>query len=142
MKTLVIGYGNTLRGDDGVGYRIAEQVETWALPNVKAIACHQLTPELAAEIAECDRVFFVDATLPGTCQTVTVQPVPLSSTAALDTHHSDPKGLLRLAVTLYQASPQAYQVLMPTVAMDFGEQLSDQAQAGLQEALQHLRSQL
>ena len=27
MKTLVIGYGNTLRGDDSVGPRVAEQLE-------------------------------------------------------------------------------------------------------------------
>jgi hydrogenase maturation protease len=28
-KILVIGYGNTLRGDDGVGYQIAETVADW-----------------------------------------------------------------------------------------------------------------
>ncbi|NER85079.1 MAG: hydrogenase maturation protease [Leptolyngbya sp. SIO1D8] len=142
MKTLVIGYGNTLRGDDGVGYRIAEQVEAWEWPNVKTIACHQLAPELAAEIAECDRVFFVDATLPGTHQTMIAQPLQVSSTAEFNTHHSDPAGLLSLAATVYQAAPEAYQVLVPTIAMDFSEQLSDRAQTGMQQALQYLREQL
>ena len=31
---LVIGYGNTLRGDDGVGPKVAEAVAALALPGV------------------------------------------------------------------------------------------------------------
>jgi Ni,Fe-hydrogenase maturation factor len=30
----VIGYGNTLRSDDGVGQIIAKQIARWNLPNV------------------------------------------------------------------------------------------------------------
>jgi len=32
---LIIGYGNTLRGDDGAGPRVAEAVAGWGLPNVR-----------------------------------------------------------------------------------------------------------
>lgn len=61
MKTLVIGFGNTLRGDDGVGPLVAEQVDTWNLRNVRSLSVHQLTPELAADIAQVETVFFIDA---------------------------------------------------------------------------------
>ena len=138
MQTLVIGYGNTLRGDDGVGYCIAEQIEAWQIPTMKAIACHQLTPDLAAEIAEYDRVFFVDATLPGTHQSVTIQPLLPSETPASQTHHSTPASLLTLTKTLYQAYPEAYQILIPTVTMDFGETLSERTEQAMQQALQQL----
>ena len=40
---LVIGIGNPLRGDDGVGALLAEQAGGRSV--------HQLTPELAAELA-------------------------------------------------------------------------------------------
>ena len=32
---IVIGYGNDLRSDDGIGPRVANEVEAWGLPNVK-----------------------------------------------------------------------------------------------------------
>src|SRR5690242_16044076 len=58
---LIIGYGNTLRRDDGVGPRVAEAVESMALPGVRALPCPMLTPELADPIARAQRVIFVDA---------------------------------------------------------------------------------
>ena len=58
---LVIGYGNTLRGDDGVGPRVAEAVAAMALPGVRTLGCHQLAPEHAEAISRADRVVFVDA---------------------------------------------------------------------------------
>jgi hydrogenase maturation protease len=48
FKILLIGYGNTLRNDDGVGVRIAEIIAEENRPHVQVIATHQLTPELAA----------------------------------------------------------------------------------------------
>ena len=42
---LVIGYGNTLRGDDGVGPRVAVAVEDLQLPGVRTLVCQLLTPE-------------------------------------------------------------------------------------------------
>jgi hypothetical protein len=59
--SLVVGYGNTLRGDDGIGYRVAEAVAKWQLPQVRSIAVAQLLPELAADIGEVEIVMFVDA---------------------------------------------------------------------------------
>jgi hydrogenase maturation protease len=47
---LVIGYGNELRSDDGVGPRVARAVAEWRLPGVEAIAVHQLTLELCARM--------------------------------------------------------------------------------------------
>lgn len=140
MKTLVIGYGNTLRGDDGVGYRVAEMVEAQNWKGISAIACHQLTPELAAAIAVCDCVIFVDATLPGMLRAITVQPLQGAATTSLDTHHSHPAGLLNLAAQLYDAHPQAYQILLPTEHMDFGETLSAIAQRGMVAALQQVHA--
>ena len=58
---LVIGYGNTLRGDDGVGPKVAETVGALRLPGVRTLICQQLSPEHAAPISVADTVIFVDA---------------------------------------------------------------------------------
>lgn len=60
---LVIGYGNTLRSDDGVGYRIAETVAQWNLTSVRSLSVQQLTPELAETMSHAKTVIFVDAIL-------------------------------------------------------------------------------
>lgn len=62
---LIIACGNDLREDDGAGLLLAEQLErTWRsrLVDTRRIEVHQLTPELALEIArpEVATVVFVD----------------------------------------------------------------------------------
>jgi hydrogenase maturation protease len=59
---LVIGIGNPLRGDDGVGWWLAQRAERW-LPPSQLRAVRQLTPELASDIAAAARVLFIDAWL-------------------------------------------------------------------------------
>ncbi len=49
---LVIGYGNSLRSDDGVGPFVAEAVEALRLPGVHTLICQQLSPEQLAEYGE------------------------------------------------------------------------------------------
>ena len=45
---LVIGYGNPLHRDDGVGQDVAKQIAAWRLPNVEAIAAMaQLPPRFS-----------------------------------------------------------------------------------------------
>ncbi len=58
---LVIGYGNTLRGDDGVGQLVAVAVSKWQLPGVIALERHQLTAELAEPLSRAAIAIFVDS---------------------------------------------------------------------------------
>ncbi|MGA1285390.1 MAG: hypothetical protein ACO34J_15215 [Prochlorothrix sp.] len=74
-RTLIIGYGNTLREDDGVGYCMAEAIAQWNLTGIESKAVHQLTPDLAAHLAEVDRVIFIDV-FPWTAE---ADPQPLKS---------------------------------------------------------------
>lgn len=142
MKTLVIGYGNTLRGDDGLGYRVAEAVESWGMDNLEAYPCHQLTPDLAALLADQERVFFVDASLPQNPHSplvltrLQITPMP---TPTFTGHHSHPLDLLALTQQLYGHTPLAYTLLLPTWAMGYGEDLSPVAERGLGQALRWLQ---
>ena len=82
-QALVIGYGNTLRGDDAVGQVVARALAgEAAIEGVEVIACHQLMPELAECIDAADLVVFIDAAAdlqPGTIVAEAVQAASLSS---------------------------------------------------------------
>ena len=66
QKTLIIGIGNTLRGDDALGRIAAERVlDAVDSQKVRVISQCALTPELAAEIAEVALVIFLDASADG-----------------------------------------------------------------------------
>ena len=61
---LVIGYGNDLRCDDGIGQKVAKELNlNSSFTNLKSLAVSQLTPELAETIVKADIVIFVDACL-------------------------------------------------------------------------------
>ena len=64
--TLVIGYGNALRGDDGAGYIAAELLrERIQNPAVEVFSLHQLAPELMEPISRARQVIFLDAAIMG-----------------------------------------------------------------------------
>jgi hydrogenase maturation protease len=140
MNTLVIGYGNSLRGDDGVGPWVAEQVAEWNLPNVRSHSVHQLTPELATEVAEAEVVFFIDACVmeAGKTQAYLEPIAPQPEKSRID-HLWSPSVLLHLAQTLYNANPVAYQILIPAIQFDYGVPLSAIAREGMAWSLETLK---
>ena len=59
--TLVLGYGNPGRQDDGLGPRLAAAVESWDLPRVRVDSTYQLQLEDVALLRDVARVVFLDA---------------------------------------------------------------------------------
>ncbi|OLP17849.1 hypothetical protein BST81_12350 [Leptolyngbya sp. 'hensonii'] len=116
---LVIGYGNTLRSDDGAGYWVAETISQWDWAPLRSQAVHQLTPDLALAIAQTETVIFIDATT--ISSEVIFQPLEVDLTVTFTTHFAHPRSLLALASTLYQANPVAYHLLIPASNFELGE---------------------
>jgi hydrogenase maturation protease len=132
---LVIGYGNELRSDDGVGPRAARAVAGWQLPHVQALALHQLTPELAEVLAEAATVVFVDAGTDPVSFRLRVQPLQPERDAIRPGHLSDPRWLLALTRQLFGATPPAQLLTIRAENLNFGTSLSPSAEHGLDEAL-------
>jgi hydrogenase maturation protease len=120
---LVIGYGNTLRGDDGIGPAVAEAIVARALPGVRVVVVHQLTPELAPDLAGCRRAVFVDAAATG--EAVTVTPLTDDAPAPSLAHAADPRGLLALARAAYGRGPEAWLVAVPGADFGYRDGLSE-----------------
>ncbi|ABB58584.1 hydrogenase maturation protease [Synechococcus elongatus] len=139
---LVIGYGNALRSDDGAGIAVAEAIARWPGTTFRAIACHQVLPELAAELATVPTVIFVDAYPAADCTDGGVEMRRLSpdiEASMLSPHDLTPAALLGLCERLYGHCPTAYWVLIPGHDWHFSEQLSPATQSGVQQALWLIR---
>jgi hydrogenase maturation protease len=141
-KILLLGYGNTLRGDDGVGPRVAGTVAGWGLPEVEAIERHQLTPELAEPISRASRVIFVDAAVNQDGDMVKVTPLVPEAAQQVMYHTASPAALLGLAEAIFGRAPAAWLVSIPVNALDIGECLSPQAERGVAVALEKIRELL
>lgn len=135
MPALVIGYGNTLRGDDGLGPRIAEVLAAKRLPHVEVIVTHQLLPELAERLAAASLAIFIDAYPAAVGDSVRVEALGLKDDADSLAHTTHPGALLALAQAAYLRAPQAWWVQVPGFAFAMQEALSPQAAAALEPAL-------
>ncbi|MGJ3249237.1 MAG: hydrogenase maturation protease [Elainellaceae cyanobacterium] len=148
---LMIGYGNTLRCDDGVGYRVAEIVAGWNLAGVRSLSVHQLTPDLADDIAKAEVVLFVDA---GTSSELAVESITPTFTERFGSptgsptgnfaegfsgHYAEPRSLLCVTHLLYDTIPTAYRVLIPAVDFSFGETFSSVTQSNMSLALAKIK---
>jgi hydrogenase maturation protease len=131
----VIGYGNTLRGDDGSGWRVAAALEALALPQLEVATVHQLTPELAARIASADAVVFVDACNGAVRQPLALEALQAGAPLAPFSHQLSPRALLQLSKQLYGRRPQAWQLLIPAQAWAYRDGLSAGAAAAREEAM-------
>jgi hydrogenase maturation protease len=134
-KILVIGYGNGLRSDDGVGLRVAAVAASWELPGLESISVHQLTPELAEPLASAELAIFVDARLADRGEAVETQPLEPLGSPGMSGHASDPRLLLALAQAVYGRHPRAWLVTVPAEDFSLGEGLSTTAECGAEQAL-------
>lgn len=124
--TLVIGYGNPGRGDDGLGPRLATWAAEQGLPGLEVICDFQLKVEHAISVAAASRVLFVDACLE--CdRAFRISPVSPSAAAGIDSHSVDPAAVMGLASLLFGASPPAD--VLAIAGTDF-DMLEDELSAG------------
>ena len=135
---LVIGYGNELRGDDGVGPKVAAALEQMQLPGVRTLVCHQLTPELAEPVSRASRVVFVDAAVDASA--VQMRELKPAETRRITAHAADPRTLLALAQEVFGHCPAAWWLTIPIETTDFGGELSPFARRGLQLAMEKIQT--
>jgi hydrogenase maturation protease len=147
MKTLILGYGNTLRKDDGLGVYAALALASLSLPgDVEICTYHQLSPELSPILAQADHAIFIDAALassgeePGAIKTRTLQ--PRTRQPGSITHHFDPQTLLAMAETLYGHAPEATLFSVAAASFDLEEGLSPEVNAVLPILVESIKKYL
>lgn len=133
-KLLVIGYGNTLRGDDGVGCCVAAQLSEVLSDkeHVEIVMRHQLMPELSETMSHADLVVFVDACKdrqPGQISVHSIEPA--SDSPGAFTHNVTPASLLASTSVLYGATPAALLISVAGENFAYSETLSPAVQAAI-----------
>lgn len=135
---LVIGIGNPLRGDDGIGPRVV--AELGPVPPAEAIAVPQLTPELALRLRTADRVLFVDAAVAGEGGALVRRIQPASGHAL--GHAVSPEVLLDWTERAFECAPDAWLLGVPGRVFDVAERLSPEGEKALPEAVEAVRAWL
>lgn len=132
FRALIIGYGNPLRGDDGLGWVAAGQLSrSVSDPTIEVRAVHQLTPELAEAACHAETVIFIDAY----CDSregdrdfrdgmVCRQIAPVDCSGQALSHQMTPELLLGMAKEFYGATPKGFLLTLPGCSFGFGEGLS------------------
>lgn len=139
MKTLVIGYGNALRSDDGVGVFLASRLAEERLPEVEVRTFHQLPLEIADELADFRRIILVDCSSAGPAVQIK-KVVPAAGGAAPGSHHLGPETLAALAEKIYRTSPDIYLCTVRGENFDFGDRMTEGTLRRAQRAADRIRS--
>jgi len=135
-KSLVIGYGNVDRQDDGAGWHILDRLaeilglepdeqDAWSEEGSICLRyALQLTPELAEFIAQFDRVCFVDAHTSLVKEEIhAIRVEPLYQASAF-THHMTPETCMLLTQKLYGKQPESILFSVRGYAFGFQNGLS------------------
>jgi len=140
-ETLILGWGNPGRGDDGLGPEFVRAIGELGLAQVAVDSDYQLQIEDAAEMARYRRVLFVDADRSGAEPFWLGRLRPQASGVSFSTHSVSPAALLALARDLFQADPEAWVLGIRGYDFDeFLEQLSDGARSNLDQAVEYVKS--
>ncbi len=141
-RTLLLGYGNPGRLDDGLGPALADRIAQAGVAGVTVETDYQLQVEDAALIAEHDVVIFADATVQGP-EPFTLRPVKPLGEISFSTHSVSPGALLALARDHFDAKAEGWMLAIHgTEFNDFGEGLSEKAQANLEAAAEFITRRL
>lgn len=135
---LVLGFGNPGRSDDNLGPAAVEFVESLDHPGITVDVNYQLTIEDAVSVSEHEGVVFVDASkdvqAPFTFSEVTPSP-----RNGFTDHSLSPEAVLHISAEHFDAKPPAWVLAIRGYEFDLGEQMSDQAQQNLEEAVAFMK---
>ncbi len=135
---LVIGYGNSLCSDDGVGWAVARRlVEDPRFAGIDVRAEHQLAPELAIDASRVSLMVLIDAAADVAPGTVRVRALDSDlRSASAWTHHLEPEDLIVLTRELWGRAPAVVVVSIGAELLDVGEVLTTTVEAAVPKAVE------
>ena len=142
VKTIIIGYGNPGRQDDGLGpvfiNQLTEQLSEKNRLQLRLQSNYQLTVEDAYDILEFDQVIFVDASMNAQAP-FTFTKITETHNSGMGSHSLTPNAVIRLCETLYGTGPKAFVLAIKGYEFDqFDEHLSTKANTNMLAAVEFL----
>ncbi len=152
-RTLVIGFGNIDRADDGIALHIINLLRRKAGQKtleenedgmeemggeMDSIFLVQLVPELIDLLVGYDQVIFIDAHVGPQMNDLHSEPVSLEFSPQTFTHHTTPAMLLVLLRTLNNQEIGGHTISIRGHVFDFHRNLSEAATALIEPAVEEI----
>jgi hydrogenase maturation protease len=122
---LILGIGNPLRRDDGLGWAVAEELAHDSPPGCAIHTIYQLTPELVEQMASARLVVMIDASHEGKPGELHIRALlDTAQPSAVGTHYTTPEELAALVIAVYGRCPPVVVVTMTGADFGLGEHCS------------------
>lgn len=147
MKILVIGLGNPILGDDGVGWRVAEEIArlTVSLPEVEVDCAALGGLSLMERLTGYETVILVDSIFTGSHPLGTVRTFPLDELQDLSSGHTTAvhdtslRNALKVGRSMGIALPPDENILIVSIeardVYEFSEELSPPIASAVPQAV-------
>ncbi len=148
MKAVVIGVGNRLRGDDGVGLAVCDLLLDDPPPDTKVLGFEHVPPELCEHWEGASTVVLVDACVsegsePGTVRRFDARDTPLAAdTLRLSTHGFSLTEAIELARSLDALPARLWVYAIEGHSFERGDALSPPVAAAAKAVASRIRAEL
>ena len=133
-RILLIGIGNSGRGDDGLGWQFTELVQQAGKDYIDFEYRYQLQVEDTVVISEYEIVIFADASHAALKEGFEIKSCTAAGHYFYSSHMQSPETILYLANDLYHKFPEAYTIAISGHYWDLKTSLSKEAKKNLQSA--------
>lgn len=143
-KTLIYGYGNPGRMDDGIGKRFVDLIDNWIaeekIENIFTDCNYQLNIEDASIISEYDAVVFVDASIVEDVENFRLEKVePNDATIEFTMHAVSTAFVVDLCRKMYNKIPEAWVLHVRAYEFEFSEEMTPKAVENMLDAFAFLK---
>ena len=124
-RLLIVGFGNVLRSDDGLGWRVADALARQnTRKDVRIVTTQQLMPEMAELASRAEQILFIDAARDGQPGNVACEELVPTESPVRHSHELSPAAVLRLAKDLYGRCPPAELFTITGESFETGDTMS------------------
>jgi hydrogenase maturation protease len=138
---LILGIGNPLRGDDGIGAYVCAQLEQINIPRLSVQTTHQLHTEWIYIFRQYDVVLLIDASLSD--QEVLIRPISRAPASSSNlSHHMAASQVAALTSLVVGSATRFFECAVPGDAFGLSDQLSEKGRMHADLAVASIKSWL
>lgn len=141
--TLIYGYGNPGRQDDGLANELIEKIELAKkqgdFKNIDTDSNYQLNIEDAEIVSNYERVIFVDASVEEIQDIAFTKVKPSDAKVEFSMHAVSPSFVVDLCRKMYEKEPEVFLLHIKGYEWDFMEELTENARINLDKAYSLLK---
>jgi hydrogenase maturation protease len=130
----IVGVGNTIRADDGIGNYICNAIEQMQIPGVNTMIVQQLDAELVEDLLHFDHVLITDASMEGK-EADLYNLLPIDGPPLSSSHHLNAAMLAALSEKVYGIKMSLFICAVRGHDFNIGDTISEKAKANCQQAI-------